>query len=314
MRAHTALAALLLVLPACMPGPSGPELPPDIGASHAEPSRTAGGERPVVVTNTEPFEVGATVWANYHGTGFFFHGVVVERRDEEQHRVVYADGAHEWVPPSSLRPDSLGEEAEIDVRPAYAGTFSTAHVGRRLGPALYVRHANGDEGWTVLPHVRFSATGPHVPAATDEPHPEPEGELGSVVLVDYRRQGLRFAGVVTARREDGTLHVVYLDGESEWVDPRTTIPDRLDVGDVIHVRREWEPPTWVRGRVLRRVGSAFHVELDDGGLAWTSLFRVRVPTLGTRAIDPSEPSAPSDASPSDASPSGASPEPAPPGP
>ncbi|MCZ7679956.1 MAG: hypothetical protein M5U28_14815 [Sandaracinaceae bacterium] len=43
------------------------------------------------------------------------------------------------------------------------------------------------------------------------------------------------------------------------------------------MRRSWEPPVWVRGRVQQRLGPAVRVQLDDGGLAWTTMLRVRVP-------------------------------------
>jgi len=49
------------------------------------------------------------------------------------------------------------------------------------------------------------------------------------------------------------------------------------------VRRRWEPPEWVRGRIERRVENAIRVELDDGGLMWTSLFRIRAPLARTSA-------------------------------
>ena len=277
---------LALPLPACL-GPSGPQLAPNVGSTHPRTSRTGGSEAEEV-ENAEPMEVGTPAWANYHDTGFFFQGVIVERRDD-QHRIVYADGANEWLPAAALRPDTLAEEAEIHVRPDYEGEFAEAVLGRRLGDAFYVRYASGGEGWTSLPHVRFHGRAEGVPMpGPPPPRPAPiaAGEVGSSVLVDYHGQGLRFGATVTARGDDGRLHVVYLDGESEWVAPNLVGPDDLAEGDVVHIRRTWEPPAWVRGRIRQRVGPALRIELDDGGMMWTSLLRVRVPRRG--ASPPSE--------------------------
>ncbi|HJL18555.1 MAG TPA: tudor domain-containing protein [Sandaracinaceae bacterium LLY-WYZ-13_1] len=278
-------------------GSSGPELPPNVGASHESPTggggeSSAGPREPA--RPAEPMTVGTPVWASFRDTGFYFQGVVVERRDDGQHRVVYADGGSEWVSARSLRPDALGADARVHVRSRYDGDFSEGQVGRRLGQALYVRLANGDEGWTALPHVRFAAGDPDTPSLGDAPPASPPPDagstaVGSTVLVNYQHQGLRFAGVVTAVREDGRKHVVYLDGETEWVDPVLVAPDDLDEGDVVHIRRRWDPPEWVRGHVRRRLGHAFQVELDDGGMAWTSLFRLRAPEDDDAPTEPGEP-------------------------
>lgn len=276
------------LLPACVGlGPSGPNLPPNVGATHSGHGRSAGAEEEEVV-NAEPMEIGTTAWANYHDTGFFFQGVIVERRDD-QHRIVYADGANEWLPASALRPDTLSEEANIHVRPGYEGEFAEAVLGRRLGDALYVRYASGGEGWTSIPHVRFQGRAEGVPApGPPPPAPAPiaAGQVGSSVLVDYHGQGLRFGATVTAIGDDGRLHVVYLDGESEWVAPNLVGPDDLREGDIVHIRRTWEPPAWVRGRIRQRIGPALRVELDDGGMMWTSLMRLRVPTRAPAASPP----------------------------
>jgi hypothetical protein len=277
-----------LPLPACL-GSSGPQLPPNVGATHPRAPRSAGSEQEEVV-NAEPMEIGSAAWANYHDTGFFFRGVIVERRADE-HRIVYADGANEWLPAAALRPDTLTEEANIHVRPNYEGEFAEAVLGRRLGDALYVRHASGGEGWTSLPHVRFHGRDEGVPMpgptpsapAPSAPAPIAPGEVGSSVLVDYHGRGLRFGATVTARGDDGRLHVVYLDGESEWVAANRVGADELGEGDVVHIRRTWEPPVWVRGRIRQRIGSALRVELDDGGMMWTSMLRVRVPAPGSAA-------------------------------
>lgn len=274
------IAWIALLLSGCMK-PSGPELPPDVGATHTVGT---GGERErerAPEPPPEPVEVGTPVWANFHDTGFYFHGIVVERR-EDMHRVIYTDGASEWLPASALLPDSLGEDAQVHVRPSYTGEFQAATVGRRLGQALYVRLANGDERWTTLPHVRFQAGAEGVPQRGQEPvAPVSAGELGSDVLVDYQLEGLKFAAVVTARADDGRSHVVYLDGESGWVLPHATSADDVGPGTIVHVRRSWEPAEWVRGRVEQRMGPALRILLDDGGVAWTSMFRIRVPVAET---------------------------------
>jgi hypothetical protein len=272
----SSLVVSALVLLGCK-GASGPPLPPDVGTNHTtagrETTRPAASEPPAV-----PVGVGTLVWANYHDTGFYFHGVVIERRDA-MHRVLYADGANEWLPAEALLPDSLGDDAQVHVRSAYGGEFQSATVGRRLGQAVYVRLANGDERWTALPHIRFQVGAENIPVRGDEPvvMNAPAGEVGSDVLVNYQLEGLKFAGVVTARAEDGRAHVVYLDGETQWVHPSLLSADDVGEGTVVHVRRTWEPADWVRGRVERRIGHALRVQLDDGGVAWTSMFRVRVP-------------------------------------
>lgn len=267
--------AVIFLLSSCM-SRGGPTLPPNVGADHTSRRRAPSAEPEAPA---EPVEAGTTVWANFHDTGFYFHGVVVDRR-EAMHRVLYADGASEWLPASALLPDSLGEDALVHVRNGFGEDFHSAQVTRRAGHALYVRMANGDERWASLPHVRFRAGEPGTPGRGDEPRSPPTaapGQVGSDVLVNYQLQGFRFPGIVTARAEDGRAHVVYLDGESEWAHSATVAPDDAGPGTVVHVRRSWEPPVWVQGRIQRRMGSAVAIELDDGGMAWTSMLRVRVP-------------------------------------
>jgi hypothetical protein len=266
--------AAILVL-AC--GPAGPNLPSDVGSNHPS-QRTRGDEEPPEPP-APPVEVGTSVWADYHDSGFFFHAMVVDRR-ELMHRVIYDDGANEWLPANALLPDSLAEDAHVHVRMTFEGEFQSATVGRRLGRAVYVRLANGDERWSTLPHVRFQANDTGTPRRGDAPRPPHEAvapSVGADVFVNYQMQGLRFAATITARRDDGQLHVVYLDGETEWVDPALVIADELTTGNIVHVRRSWNPPQWVRGRVQERRESAIRVEFDDGGTAWTSIFRIRTP-------------------------------------
>lgn len=279
---------LPLSIAGCL-GPQGPELPPNVGATHTRSSRGGEREQAEPPPPAEPIEIGTPVWASFRGTGFYFHGVVVERRDL-RHRVIYDDGAAEWVPASGILPDSLGPEAHVHVRPGYEGEFAEGEVTRRLGSALYVRFASGDEGWTTLPHVRFLPDDEGVPRRGDEPiATEPaEDQVGRMVLVNYHLQNLRFAGVATARRDDGRVHVVYLDGETEWVRPRLVAPEQLREGDVVHIRRRWDPPQWVRGTIQERLGDAFRVQLDDGGVAWTTLFRLREPVESSPSTPPSD--------------------------
>lgn len=284
------MSVALLGYAGCM-GSSGPELPENVGATHRH-ERSAGAER-APEPPAEPVDVGTAVWADFHHTGFHFHGVVVARRGEpgqEEHHVVYDDGATEWVGSGALLPDRIVEDADVDVRRSFTGAFNTARVARSLGRAFYVRLATGDETWVTLPHLRFQASAEHAPSRADAASTPGTsgavGDVGSTVLVNYQHQNLRFAAVVTARREDGQLHVVYLDGESEWVEPQVVGPDDLDEGSIVHIRRQWDPPQWVRGRIQTRIGDAFRVELDDGGIAWTSLFRIRAPMAQTDAPPP----------------------------
>jgi hypothetical protein len=261
-------------------GASGPNLPTNVGSNHPSTGRSQDVETAPEPPGT-PVPVGTDVWANYHDSGFYFHGVVAERRGaDEMHRVIYDDGANEWLPANSLLPDSLGEEAHVHIRPRFEAEFQSAVVERRLGRALYVRLANGDERWTVLPHVRFQAGDHGIPRRGDAPRP-PVGatapQVGADVLVDYQLQGLRFPATVTAQRDDGQLHVIYLDGETEWTAPALVTPDALAPSSVVHVRRAWQPANWVRAHIRERLGSAMRVEFDDGGTAWTSLFRLRAP-------------------------------------
>ncbi|MCB9598294.1 MAG: hypothetical protein H6719_36610, partial [Sandaracinaceae bacterium] len=132
----------------------GPDLPENIGQTHSG-DRTAGSSRPVEPeVAAEPMAIGTPVWAELRSTGFYFHGVVVDRR-EEQHRVIFDDGTSEWLTAEALRPDSLAEEARVDVRPTYGGNFSEGVVARRLADVIYVRFPNGDEQWASLAQVRF---------------------------------------------------------------------------------------------------------------------------------------------------------------
>jgi hypothetical protein len=267
--------SIVLLCAGC--GPTGPQLPANVGADHAHPAEGHGPQQPQAPAH--PVAVGTDVWANFHDTGFYFHGVVVDRRND-QHHVIYTDGASEWLPSSALLPDSLHEDAQINMRAGYTLDFQEAVIARRLGNALYVRLANGTEVWTGLPHIRFQTGQAGTPRRGDAPRAEgavPAGQVGSNVFVNYQHQGLRFAGTVTARRENGQLHIVYLDGDTEWADADTVGPDDIAQGTRVHVRRSWEPPVWVRGTVQQRHGAAVFVEFDDGGTAWTSLFRIRVP-------------------------------------
>ena len=295
LRTALSLAASLFML-GCL-GSSGPSLPPDIGATHHESAGSDDAARARRDSNVEPIPIGTELWCNHRGTGFFFRAVVVEHREDGQHRVIYADGDQEWVSPRALIGGEPAGDTRVSVRSDLGGEFVSAVTGRRLGAAVYLRYASGDEGWSALTHVRFQRG--DLVTDTDEPalgagsSEENVTGLGQAVLVDYRLQGLRFAAVLTARREDSTVHVVYLDGQAEWVDPRAVIEDTLSEGDVVHVRRTWEPAVWVRGRITQRVGFAFRVELDDGGHAWTSLFRLRVPTEATAATEPPPSEAPS---------------------
>ncbi|HHH30743.1 MAG TPA: hypothetical protein ENK57_20700 [Polyangiaceae bacterium] len=274
----------LLLIGGCI-GRQGPDLPGNVGQTHdGERADTHSLAQPDI--EVSPVPVGTLVWGNLHSTGFFFFGVVVERRDE-QHRVIFADGSAEWLEAEALRPDSLGEDAQVHVRSEFGGDFSEGVVRRRLGDALYVRFANGDERWTVLPHVRFQDGDEGVPERGSTPVNTPESteaaaseapiDPGAAVLVNYQHAGLLFAAVVTARADDGRLHVVYLDSERAWISPQLAVEDHLDSSAIVHVRRRWEPPEWVRGRIRTRYAHALEVQLDDGGLAWTSLFRIRAP-------------------------------------
>lgn len=268
--------AFAFLLSTCL-GNTGPELPPNVGMSHG--SRGGATRAPEPEPPAEPVEIGTAVWANYRDTGFHFHGIVVERREDLQHRVIYADGSSEWVAADALRPDSLGADARINVRATFQGEFAEATVSRRLGDAIYVRAPGGEERWTALPHVRFQRGDEGTPAPDDAPAEAPPGgvEVGHRALVNYQAQGLRFAATVTATAEDGRLHVVYLDGETEWVNADLVSPDDLTVGSEVHVRRSWEPAEWVRGHVRVRHGHAFSVELEDGAVVWTALFLLRAP-------------------------------------
>lgn len=301
------------LLGACT-GPGGPTLPVNVGATHT----SAPGERearPRVSTGAAPERaLGESVWANVRQTGFYFHAVVVEHR-QDRYRILFDDGSVDWVKAASLRTDTLGPDAIVHVRPRYREPFTTARVARRLGRAVYARFANGQEGWTTLVHVRFRSDARGAPpeagprydgsspgvsgdappseappadaiapsdlslAANPLPNVAPGRPApGQAVWVDYRGGGFLFAATVTARRRDGAVHVVYLDGESGWVSPERVSPDRLQVDARIQVRRRWEPAEWVPGQVKARIGHALHVLFDDGGVAWTSLFRLRVPT------------------------------------
>jgi len=282
------LAACLLLAPACV-GRGGPDLPDNIGQTHPEGAGHQRVEREPE-PEPEPVAVGATVWGDFRGTGFLFYGVVVERRDAD-YRVIYADGTSEWVRAGALRPDSLRTDTEVHVRPTVGGEFAEGTVGRRLGDAVYVHFAGGVERWTNLAHVRVREGDPTAPRRGDEPvSPRPTGIApGANVLVDYHRAGLRFAAVVTAVGDDARIHVVYLDGETEWVAPEHVVPEELAVGDAVHVRRRWEPAEWVRGRIVARQQHAVQIELDDGGLAWTSVLRLRTAVATTtEAPEPAE--------------------------
>jgi hypothetical protein len=261
----------LLVL-ACG-GAEGPQLPGNVGSTHRS---TSGGRTPDVGAPPTRHEAGHAVWANRRGSGFFFHGTVVEVREEDGrrgHRVVYDDGGWAWLGQGALRPGQLEDGATLQVRDA-EGRFTTASALRQLGPALYLRFATGMETWAALPHVRLPEDGPSLPSASAAS--EAAEANAETVWVDYQLQGLLFPAVVTAARDDGAQHVVYRDGVTEWVRPPQVFDDRVGEGTTVHVRRRMAPADWVRGRVDERIGEACRVTYDNGGQAWTSLYRLRV--------------------------------------
>src|SRR5690242_8034759 len=96
-------ASALIVLLAIGCGPTGPNLPNNVGANHARTDGAEAARAQQASINAEPIEPGAHVWANFRDAGFFFHGVIVERQGG-LHRVVYDDGETEWLQSSALRP------------------------------------------------------------------------------------------------------------------------------------------------------------------------------------------------------------------
>ena len=97
-----ALGLWLVIAVAACKGPSGPSRPPDVGATHTTTGREAVAEEVASEPEApaEPVEIGTPVWANFHGTGFYFYGAVVERR-ENMHRVLYASGGSHSLAPSA---------------------------------------------------------------------------------------------------------------------------------------------------------------------------------------------------------------------
>lgn len=274
---------LLLPLLVGCGGPTGPELPSDVGFSHAE-RQTEGGE---AQPPARPSEVGPglRVWANLGATGIYGLGTVTETEGKRA-RVVYADGEGRWLDEEGLYEDRLAEGDEVNVREAIGGEYDRrATVVRRLHDAVFLRYGNGDEAWTSVAQVALWVHPRAEEPVHDPPAPGP-GQPGSTVVVDYGHQGLGFLATITAL-EGPRAHVVYLDGVSEWVAASQLLPDRVGIGTTVHVRIRWEPADWLRGEVVERMGDAVRVRFDDGRHTWTARSRLRVPVDELPAPDES---------------------------
>lgn len=282
-----AIFAVVLLALGCDDGESRDDPPPPVAPEPATPTPTEPAPvTPVTPTPTAPpaatgIQPGATGMAAYRGEGFLYAAVVTERQADGRLTVVYADGDSETIDASGFKPDRLGVGTRVEARIRAWPRFFPGHVARRIGHALFIEFDDGDRQWTSIGLVRIAATdvGPNATAVDVETPTARSGAPGSTVVANYRGEGRWYAGVVAERRsEDGKLHVIYADGDSEWVDPGMVRPDTLRNGAQVEtaVRREGNNQV-LQGSVLRRVGHAVEVGRSDGTTGWSALANTRLP-------------------------------------
>ncbi|HJL19973.1 MAG TPA: tudor domain-containing protein, partial [Sandaracinaceae bacterium LLY-WYZ-13_1] len=202
------------------PPPAAPvaPAPTEPSAATTAPAPTAGA--------FDPRQTGTRAYARFRQSGFAYAAVVTGVRGDGQIDVVYADGDTETLPPESLSPDAVRPGLRVEARIRSWRQWFPGVVQRRVGHAVFVHFDDGDEEWTSIGLVRLPAdevptdvgTVPAPPS--DVPFPEP----GSRVVANYHDEGWYYPAVVAERRDDGQVHAIYADGDSEWLSPSQVRP------------------------------------------------------------------------------------------
>ncbi len=99
-------------------------------------------------------EVGARVFANWDQDEYYYPATIIDLRDSEAY-IVYDDFTREWVPLSSLEPDTIGEGARIQVLWNGDEYYHDAVILQRLGFAIHVRYEDDTEEYTTIAHIRI---------------------------------------------------------------------------------------------------------------------------------------------------------------
>lgn len=250
--------------PTPTPTKQGPT-PPVPGPSTADPSVF------------DPSAVGSRALAHYRNSGFAYAAVITAVRDDGTVDVVYADGDNETLASTQLYPETIVEGTRVEARIRRWTRFFPGTVTRRVAHAVFVRFDDGDEQWTSIGLVRLAAAGLRrdaTPATGTEPTATVP-EAGSAVVANYQAQGWFYPAIVAERRPDGQVHVIYADGDGEWLAPDQVRPDTLQPG--AHVQARPARQTEVQeGTVARRVGHAVELQLQSGAKTWVALANVRV--------------------------------------
>lgn len=254
------------------PAPVVAPTPPVTTAPEAAPSAPA--EPPSQAF--DPRAIGTRVLANYQRAGFAYAAVVTGTFGDDTVNVVYADGDSERLPPSELYPEVLAPGTRVEARIRQWDRFFPGRIARRVAHAVFVEFDDGDQQWTSIGFVRVPVASLSRDAAAaigNEPSGAPPA-AGSAVLANYQRAGWFYPAILAESRDDGQVHVIYADGDSEWLAPSDVRPDTLESGTAVEAR----PRDGVvrQGAIARRVGHATELLLPDGEKLWVALANVRV--------------------------------------
>lgn len=282
MRLHVAsVLSLALLLGGCGEAESdAPPPPTHTSAVTPSPVPIPAPSAPAPVEPVSPIGPGSAGMVEYRDTGQLYAAVVTEALPGGEVRVVFADGDTRTVSASSVKPDVLAVGMRVGARLRSWPRFVSGRVLRRIGHAVFVEFDDGDRQWTSIGLVRIPADAVRsdaVPASVATPTALP-GEPGSTVTANYRGDGRWYAGVVVERRsEDGKLHVIYSDGDNEWLDSSGVRRDTLVTGERADARvRRGGTFVVLTGEIQRRVRHAVEIRFDDGTSAWAALATVRV--------------------------------------
>jgi predicted lipoprotein with Yx(FWY)xxD motif len=256
--------------------------PPPVSTLEAAPPAPAPpalAPSPPAVAAPGLIAAGTTGMANWQQRGHFYPVVVTGSAPDGRVSVVYADGDMEWVQPGVIRPDVIGVGTRLEARVRTWPRFFPGRVTQRIGHAVFVEFDDGDRQWTSIGLVRVGAADFPAAAPVEAAAPTARlGDAGSLVLANYQGAGQWYPAVVAARRqEDGAVHVIYADGDNEWVAPARIRADSIGAGTAVQVApKPPERPSPLAGTVERRVGHAVEVRYEDRTTGWVALSNVRV--------------------------------------
>lgn len=232
---------------------------------------------PPIAPAFDPNATGTRVLARYQNGALSYAAVVTQQSGADNVNVVYADGDVETLPISALVPDSLAEGSRVQARIRAWPRFFPGTLQRRIGHAVFVRFDDGDEQWTSIGLLNVAQSDLQ-PNGREGPLPAsdvPMGQVGAQVVANYQSRGWYYAGVVVETRPDGAMHVIYADGDREWLPASSVRPDSLQAGARVQARLPRATEN-LDATIRRRVGHAVELQLDDGQKQWVALANVRV--------------------------------------